>query len=110
MIDYKIAKQMVRYFEDLQVERDLTSNEKYLLEEFRGSTNTFIVSCLTREDIEAQGYDASNIDDATMERIADKMGEAFNEDGIYWTSINYQCDWAGVPVKEDYEEENDDED
>lgn len=46
----------------------------------------FPVSFVTRDDLEVSGYDTSNMTDSDMERLADKMGDAYCDDG-YWIDL-----------------------
>lgn len=51
----------------------------------------FTVSSVSREDLISQGWDAENLDDSTMQNIADKMGDAFCECG-YWDILGGVCE------------------
>lgn len=37
----------------------------------------FVISVLSRADLEALGFDVSNVDDDTMQRLADKLGDDY---------------------------------
>jgi hypothetical protein len=47
----------------------------------------FVISRISREDLKSQGWDADNIDDSTMQSIADKIGDMFCGSG-YWNILN----------------------
>lgn len=65
----------------------------------------FPVTFVSRDDLEGQGYDTSKVDDSTMERLADKMGDAYCESG-YWTDLEILADYLEIPKvgQEDDEE------
>lgn len=56
-----------------------------------------IVSEVSREDITSVGYDASAVDDNTLERIAEFMGESHTECGCYWIALRLACDSENIP-------------
>lgn len=59
----------------------------------------FIVAEVTREDLESQGY-SSDVDDATMEKIASYMGEVITSCD-YWSALGYACEKCGIKNTED---------
>ena len=58
--------------------------------------NEFIVSILSREDFEEVGFDASNVDDETIQRIADKLGDLFC-DQMFWPALVYLATDHKIP-------------
>ena len=50
------------------------------------SQESFSISRLSREDLEQLGFDTSDVDDKTMQRIADKLGEDYCEQ-LFWISL-----------------------
>lgn len=54
----------------------------------------FIVCEVTREDLESRGY-FSDLDDATMRRIADDMGRVITSCD-YWSALDYACENCGI--------------
>ena len=50
------------------------------------SKESFCISRLSREDLEEIGFDASDVDDKTMQRLADKLGEDYCSQ-LFWTSL-----------------------
>lgn len=56
-----------------------------------------IVSEVSREDITSVGYDARAVDDDTLERIAEFMGESHTECGCYWVALRMACDGENIP-------------
>lgn len=69
---------------------------------------SFNISRLSREDLEAVGFDTSEVDDATMERLASKLGDDYCEQ-LFWTSLEILAECMDIPKKdsEDEEEEED---
>jgi len=67
---------------------------------------SFPISCLSREDLEDKGFDASEVDDATMQRLADKLGNDYCEQ-MFWISLEIIAESMGIPMKEKTEDEND---
>jgi len=58
----------------------------------------FPITSLHREDLNSIGFDISNIDDGTMERIASKMANDYL-DQLYWSSLEIIADALDVPRK-----------
>jgi len=56
----------------------------------------FEITSVSREDLEGIGYDVSNIDDGTMERLASKMADAYC-DGGFWIDLPILADHLGIP-------------
>ena len=77
--------------------------EKYELDKKMGD-GYFSISRLHRDDLEAAGFDAKDVDDATMERMADKMGDDYVAQ-LFWNHLPVFAEEFGVPRKE-VEEEN----
>lgn len=73
------------------------------------SKESFCISRLSREDLEEKGFDTSNIDDDTMQRIADKLGEDYCEQ-LFWISLEIIAEEGfNIPRKEGWSEDDDDE-
>lgn len=58
---------------------------------------SFDVLRLSREDFEAKGFDASNVDDETMEHVARKIGDTIMDGGDFWMSVEYWGDSLNLP-------------
>ena len=54
------------------------------------SDGFFSVLRLHRDDFEHQGYDASNVTDDQMQRIADKIGESSMES--FWCGVDFHAE------------------
>jgi hypothetical protein len=59
---------------------------------------SFIVSEVSREDLECLGYDVSEVSDETMERLAKKLGDDYC-DQLFWTSLDIIADYLEIPKK-----------
>lgn len=69
------------------------------------SKDKFNISALSRDDLESIGFDASDVDDDTMERLADKLGEDYCEQ-LFWTSLEIIAEEGfSIPRKESEKDE-----
>lgn len=59
----------------------------------------FVVTRIHREDLEAAGFDASNVTDEMMEEIASDMHNAHMND-IFWESLSTAAESLNIPKKE----------
>ena len=59
---------------------------------------TFIVTQVSREDLEAIGYDTSEVSDDTMERLASKLGDDYCEQ-LFWTSLDIMAEYMEIPKR-----------
>lgn len=58
----------------------------------------FIITTLSREDLESIGFDTSQIDDNTMLDIARKMADAYCDNG-FWIDLPIIAEHFDVPKK-----------
>ena len=59
----------------------------------------FEITSVHRDDLEAAGFDSSNVSDETMELLAKKMANDYLEQ-LYWTSLSIIAeDCLGIPKK-----------
>lgn len=58
----------------------------------------FQIISICREDLDGAGFDVSRVDDATMERIASKMADAYLENG-FWIDLPIIAEYCDVPLK-----------
>ena len=59
----------------------------------------FVISVLSRADLEALGFDVSNVDDDTMQRRADKLGDDYCEQ-LFWSSLKILAEYFEIPKEE----------
>ncbi|MBQ9655934.1 MAG: hypothetical protein IJV38_07925 [Prevotella sp.] len=62
------------------------------------SQDSFSISQLSREDLEQQGFDTSNVDDKMMQHLADKLGDDYCEQ-LFWVSLDIIAESMGIPKK-----------
>ena len=60
--------------------------------------NSFEITSVSREDLESAGFDTSNVDDATMERLARKMADDYLEQ-LFWVHLDIHAEHIGIPKK-----------
>jgi hypothetical protein len=60
----------------------------------------FLITSVHRSDLEEEGYDISNVDDATMLALARKMAEAYIEN-VFWIDLPIIADSLGIPKMPD---------
>lgn len=58
----------------------------------------FEITSVSRADLEQLGFDTRKVDDATMRKIASKMGDDYCEQ-LYWGSLGIFAEHYGVPKK-----------
>jgi hypothetical protein len=62
---------------------------EFIADQIPGRTFTqesFCISRLSREDLENIGFDTSDVDDKTMQRLAEKLGDDYCEQ-LFWISL-----------------------
>ena len=57
---------------------------------------SFIISEVSREDLQHLGYDISEVSDATMEYLAKKLGDDYCEQ-LFWSSLSITADYLEIP-------------
>ena len=57
---------------------------------------SFVISKVTREDLEEIGFDTSEVSDAVMERLASKLGDDYC-DNLFWTSLEIIAESLNIP-------------
>ena len=65
----------------------------------------FTISALSREDLEKRGFDTSHVDDKTMEKLAEKLGEHYCEN-LFWDDLEATAGTMGIPRNPDWTDEN----
>lgn len=63
-----------------------------------GPKESFVITRLSRADLEDKGFDTSNVTDGQMQRLADKMGDDYCEQ-LFWTSMEILAEAHGFPKK-----------
>ena len=66
----------------------------------------FVISRLSREDLDSIGFDSSDVDDKTMQRLAEKLGEDYCEQ-LFWTSLEIIAEERfNIPRKNSEDDDN----
>ena len=59
---------------------------------------SFVITEVSREDLEEIGFDASKVSDETMERLARKLGDDYCEQ-LFWTSLEVMAEYLEIPKR-----------
>ena len=65
------------------------------------SKEWFKLTKLSRDDVEAGGFDQTKLSDHDMERLADFMVNTWIESGYYWEAIDEFCQSRGLQKKQE---------
>lgn len=60
--------------------------------------DSFVISRVSREDLEAIGFDTSNVSDSTMEKLASRLGDDYC-DQLFWISLDIMAEYFEIPRK-----------
>ncbi len=60
--------------------------------------HSFHIASVSRLDLDEEGYDTSDVNDETMQKVADGMAESFNEND-YSTTMQIMADYLKIPKK-----------
>ena len=71
---------------------------------------SFVISEVSREDLEEIGFNTSEVSDETMEYLARKLGDDYCEQ-LFWSSLKITAEYLEIPKKEhkeilEWDEEN----
>lgn len=59
---------------------------------------SFVITEVSREDLEELGYDTSEVSDETMEYLAKKLGNDYCEQ-LFWISLDIIAEYMEIPKK-----------
>lgn len=59
---------------------------------------SFVITEVSREDLEELGYDTSEVSDETMEYLAKKLANDYCEQ-LFWTSLDIIAEYMDIPKK-----------
>ena len=68
----------------------------YLKREKGEKQEYFPITSVARADLEGRGFDTRKVEDATMERLASKMADAYCENG-FWIDLDIIAEYLGIP-------------
>lgn len=60
---------------------------------------SFVITKVSRADLDALGFDTSEVSDDTMERLASKLGDDYCEQ-LFWDSLDIIAEYLEIPKKE----------
>ena len=92
--------------DDMQDGRVTVSGDHYIAEiaetneEESTRKESFPITSVSRGDLEAKGFDTSEVDDATMERLASRMADDYCEQ-LFWSSMEIIAEYMDIPKKVD---------
>lgn len=92
-MEHTLKRNLLGYFQKIE---NPTEEEKKLLHSLQDSCEYFDISCIHRDDVKDEGYDGDKLDDATMERLADKMNDYHLEYG-YHEDLELACEKLEIP-------------
>ena len=92
-MEHTLKRDLLGYF--LKIENP-TEEEQKLRRQLQDSCEYFDISCVHRDDIKYSGYDGDKLDDATMERLANKMND-YNLEYGYREDLELACEKLEIP-------------
>lgn len=92
-MEHTLKHDLLGYF--LKIENP-TEEEQKLRRQLQDSCEYFDISCVHRDDIKDSGYDGDKLDDATMERLANKMND-YNLEYGYREDLELACEKLEIP-------------
>ena len=60
---------------------------------------SFVITEVSREDLEEIGFDTSKVSDEAMERLARKLGDDYCEQ-LFWTSLEIIAEYLEIPKRD----------
>ena len=60
----------------------------------------FVITSISRDDLESLGYKTENITDEEMEKLAKKMADDYLEQ-MYWLSMDILAESMGFEIKDE---------
>lgn len=92
-MEHTLKRDLLGYF--LKIENP-TEEEQKLRRQLQDSCEYFDISFVHRDDIKDSGYDGDKLDDATMERLANKMND-YNLEYGYREDLELACEKLEIP-------------
>ena len=71
----------------------MKSNNK--IEQAQKYYKDFPITSVCRDDLEEVGFDAKNVDDSTMSKLASKMADAYCDHG-FWIDLEILADYFKI--------------
>lgn len=96
-----IKQEMLDYFKN---KSDRTEQENRFLLFLQNEVEFFNITSVSRDDVNELNFDGANMTDAQMERLADKMENAYLANG-YWDDLRLCAEYMGIPKLHDISDE-----
>lgn len=77
---FNLLQDIKKHFESIE---NKTTDENILLSRIEDELQFAPIAFVSRDDIEALGYNADDITDRELQMVANKMGDFYNEYGDY---------------------------
>lgn len=92
-MEHTLKRDLLGYFQKIE---SPTDEEKKLLHRLQDICEYFDISCIHRDDIKDSGYDGEQMDDETMERLADMIND-YNLEYGYREDLELACEQLKIP-------------
>lgn len=96
-----IKQEMLAYFKD---KTDRTEQENRFLLYLQNEVEFFDIASVSRDDVNELNFDGANMTDAQMNRLADKMENAYLANG-YWDDMRFCLEDMEIPKSYDISDE-----
>lgn len=96
-----IKQEMLDYFKN---KSNRTEQENRFLLYLQNEIEFFNITSVSRDDVNELNFDGANMTDAQMERLADKMENAYLANG-YWDDLRLCVEDMEIPKLQDISDE-----
>lgn len=96
-----IKQEMLDYFKN---KSNKTEQENRFLLYLQNEIEFFNITSVSRDDVNELNFDGANMTDAQMERLADKMEDAYLANG-YWDDMRLCLEDMEIPKLQDISDE-----
>lgn len=96
-----IKQEMLDYFKN---KPNRTEQENRFLLYLQNEIEFFNITSVSRDDVNELNFDGANMTDAQMERLADKMEDAYLANG-YWDDMRLCLEDMEIPKLQDVSDE-----
>lgn len=96
-----IKQEMLEYFKN---KSNRTEQENRFLLYLQNEIEFFNITSVSRDDVNELSFDGANMTDSQMERLADKMEDAYLANG-YWDDMRLCLEDMEIPKLQDVSDE-----
>ena len=97
-MEHSLKKELLQYF---AAKEDRTEQEERLYKKMQAEVNYYDITCVEVEDLENRNLNTADVDERTMERIADKMCGYYLDGGGFTNDLFDAAEACGVECEED---------